>query len=87
MDFYEMVIKIIIDVFICINNDSMLIYLNKTLENSEKKENENENDYLIISNATKIIFNYYKFCHQIKYYIIDNIKKTDNVFYIYFDLP
>ena len=85
MNFFEMIIKIIMDVFIYINNDTMLNFLNKTLENSEN--NENENDYLITSDSTKLIYNFYKYCHQIKYYILDNIKKTKDDFFIYFDLP
>ena len=85
MEFFEMVITIIMDVFIIINNNSMLNYLNLTLENSEK--NENENDYLIISNTTKIIYNFHKYCHQIKSHIICNIYKKDDNIFINFDLP
>ena len=85
--FFEMIIKIIMDVFIYIDNNTMLNFLNKSMENSENNENENENDYLIISDATKLIYNYYKYCHQIKYYKLNNIKKTKDDFFIYFDLP
>ena len=63
----------------------MLNYLNLTLENSEK--NENENNYLIISNTTKIIYNFHKYCHQIKSYIICNIYKKDDNIFINYDLP
>ena len=85
MEFYEMIITIIIDVFINIDNNTMLHFLNKALEQSEI--NQNENDYLITSDTTKIIYNFHKYCHQIKYYIIDNIYKKDDNIFINFDLP
>ena len=85
MEFFEMVITIIMDVFIIIDNNTMLNFLNKALQQSEI--NQNENDYLITSNTTKIIYNFHKYCHQIKSYIICNIYKKDDNIFINFDLP
>ena len=85
IDFFELIIKIMLDVYICIDNDAMLQFLNKCMENSENY-NENENDYLIISNVSKSIYNFHQYCHkQLKNYKIDNIKKTDNDFSIYYN--
>ena len=85
IDFFELIIKIMLDVYICIDNDAMLQFLNKCMENSENY-NENENDYLIISNVSKSIYNFHQYCHkQLKNYKIDNIKKTDNNFSIYYN--
>ena len=85
IDFFELIIKIMLDVYICIDNDAMLQFLNKCMENSENY-NENENDYLIISNVSKSIYNFYQYCQkQLKNYKINNIKKTDNNFSIYYN--
>ena len=54
IDIFELTTKIMLDVYICIDNDAMLQFLNKCMENSENY-NENENDYLIISNVSKSI--------------------------------
>ena len=85
IDFFELIIKIMLDVYICIDNNEMLQFLNKCMENSENY-NENENDYLIISNVSKSIYNFYQYCQkQLKNYKINNIKKTDNNFSIYYN--
>ena len=85
IDFFELIIKIMLDVYICIDNDAMLQFLNKCMENSENY-NENENDYLIISNVSKSIYNFHQYCQkQLKNYKIDNIKKADNDFSIYYN--
>ena len=83
IDFFELIIKIMLDVYICIDNNEMLQFLNKCMENSDNY-NENENDYLIISNVSKSIYNFHQYCQkQLKNYKINNIKKTDNNFSIY----
>ena len=85
IDFFELTIKVMLDVYLCIHNDEMLQFLNKCMENSENY-NENENDYLIISNVSKSIYNFHQYCQkQLKNYKIDNIKKTDNNFSIYYN--
>ena len=85
IDFFELTIKVMLDVYLCIHNDEMLQFLNKCMENSENY-NENENDYLIISNVSKSIYNFHQYCQkQLKNYKIDNIKKADNDFSIYYN--
>ena len=82
IDFFELTTKIMLDVYICIDNDAMLQFLNKCMENSENY-NENENDYLIISNVSKTIYNFYQYCQkQLKNYKTVNVIKTNDNFSI-----